>query len=162
VSAKHKDIQAELKQSKPFRSVAQEAFLTLQRTADVIERRSTQFLKQWGVSGTQYNVLRILRGAGPEGLRCGEIGERMVTHDPDITRLLDRMEKAGWIERARDTKDRRVVLTRISRKGLDLLKQIDKPIDEFTTSIGSHVSDKKLRELTDLLNELRSSQEAKE
>jgi DNA-binding MarR family transcriptional regulator len=161
VTAKQKDIQTELKQTKPFRSAAQEAFLTLQRTSDVITRRSTQFLKQWDISGTQYNVLRILRGAGPEGLRCGEIGERMVTHDPDITRLLDRMEKSGWIERARDTKDRRVVLTRITRKGLDLLKQIDKPIDEFTRSISAHVSDKKLKELTDLLNEVRNLPETK-
>jgi DNA-binding MarR family transcriptional regulator len=161
VSAKQKGIQEELKQTKPFQSVAQEAFLTLQRTADVIARRSTQFLKQWEVSGTQYNVLRILRGAGPGGLRCGEIGERMVTHDPDITRLLDRMEKAGWIERARDTADRRVVLTRISKKGLDLLKQIDKPIEEETKVMGSHISEKRLRELINILDELRNMPETK-
>jgi MarR family transcriptional regulator, organic hydroperoxide resistance regulator len=161
VTVKQKGIQEELKQTKPFQSVAQEAFLTLQRTADVVARRGTQFLKKWDISGTQYNVLRILRGAGPEGLRCGEIGERMVTHDPDITRLLDRMEKAGWIERARDTTDRRVVLTRISRKGLDLLKQIDKPIEEETRAMGGHVSDKRLRELINLLNELRNMPETK-
>jgi DNA-binding MarR family transcriptional regulator len=161
VSAKQKGIQEELKQTKPFQSVAQEAFLTLQRTADVITRRSTQFLKQWDVSGTQYNVLRILRGAGPGGLRCGEIGERMVTHDPDITRLLDRMEKAGWIERARDTTDRRVVLTRISRKGLDLLKQIDKPLEEEIKLMGSHISEKRFRELINILNELRNLPETK-
>jgi DNA-binding MarR family transcriptional regulator len=159
VTPKQKTIQEELKQTKPFQSVAQEAFLTLQRTSDVIARRSSQFLKKWDISGTQYNVLRILRGAGPEGLRCGEIGERMVTHDPDITRLLDRMEKAGWIDRARDTKDRRVVLTRIGKKGLDLLKQIDKPIEEETRTMGSHISDKKLRDLINLLNELRNMPE---
>jgi DNA-binding MarR family transcriptional regulator len=162
VTAKQKTILEDLKQTKPFQSVAQEAFLTLQRTADVIERRTTQFLKKWDISGTQYNVLRILRGAGPEGLRCGEIGERMVTHDPDITRLLDRMEKAGWVERARDTIDRRVVLTRISKKGLDLLKQIDKPIEEETRVMGSHFSDKKFRELINLLNELRNMPETKD
>lgn len=161
MTAHPKGIQAELKQTKPFQSAAQECFLTLQRTADVITRRYAQFLKQWEVSGTQYNVLRILRGAEPHGLRCGEIGERMVTHDPDITRLLDRMEKAGWIERARDTADRRVVLTRIRPKGLDLLKQIDKPIEEFTDSISSHASDKRLRELTLLLNEVRNLPETK-
>jgi DNA-binding MarR family transcriptional regulator len=146
VTAKQKGIQEELKQ----------------RTADVITRRGAQFLKKWEISGTQYNVLRILRGAGPDGLRCGEIGERMVTHDPDITRLLDRMEKAGWVERARDTTDRRVVLTRINKKGLDLLKQIDKPIEEEIRVMGSHISDKKLRELINLLNELRNMQETKE
>jgi DNA-binding MarR family transcriptional regulator len=161
VTAKQKGIQEELKQTKPFHSVAQEAFLTLQRTADVITRRGTQFLKKWEISGTQYNVLRILRGAGPDGLRCGEIGERMVTHDPDITRLLDRMEKAGWVERARDTTDRRVVLTRINKKGLDLLKQIDKPIEEEIRVMGSHISDKKFRELINLLNELRNMPETK-
>jgi MarR family transcriptional regulator, organic hydroperoxide resistance regulator len=156
VTAKQKNIQAELKQSKPFKSTAEETFLTLQRTADIIERRYEQFLKQWEISGTQYNVLRILRGAGPEGHRCGAIAERMVTHDPDITRLLDRIEKVGWIERARDTKDRRVVITRITRKGLDLLKQIDKPLEEFTRSISQHVGDKQLRQLSELLNELRN------
>ena len=161
MTAKQKTIQEELKQTKPFHSVAQEAFLTLQRTADVVARRGAQFLKKWDISGTQYNVLRILRGAGPDGLRCGEIGERMVTHDPDITRLLDRMEKAGWVERARDTTDRRVVLTRISKKGLDLLRQIDKPIEEETRVMGSHISDKKLRELINLLNELRNLPETK-
>ena len=161
MTADKKNIQAELKQTKPFKSVAEETFLTLQKTADVIERRYEQFLKRWEVSGTQYNVLRILRGAGTEGHRCGAIAERMVTHDPDITRLLDRMEKAGWIERARDTKDRRVVITRISRKGLDLLKQIDKPLEEFTRSISQHVGEKQLRELADLLNELRNLPETK-
>lgn len=152
-----KGIQAEIKQTKPFRSVGEEAFLSIQRTADLIGRRSAQFLKQWGVSGTQYNVLRILRGAGPQGLRCGEIAERMITHDPDITRLLDRIQNAGWIERTRDTEDRRVVLTRISRKGLELLKQIDKPLDEFTRSISSHVAEKRLRELIDILDEVRGT-----
>ena len=156
MTAKQKNIQTELKQSKPFKSTAEETFLTLQRTADIIERRYEQFLKQWEVSGTQYNVLRILRGAGSEGHRCGAIAERMVTHDPDITRLLDRIEKVGWIERARDTKDRRVVITRITRKGLDLLKQIDKPLEEFTRSISQHVGDKQLRQLSELLNELRN------
>jgi DNA-binding MarR family transcriptional regulator len=156
VAAKQKTIQAELKQSKPFKSAAEEAFLTLQRTADVITRRYEQFLRRWDVSGTQYNVLRILRGAGAEGHRCGAIGDRMVKHDPDITRLLDRMEKAGWIERARDTKDRRVVITRISRKGLDLLKEIDKPLEDFTQEISQHVSEKHFRQLTELLNELRN------
>ena len=156
MTARRKTIQQEIRQSKPFDSVAEEAFIALSRTADVVSQRYEHFLKKWGISGTQYNVLRILRGAGSQGLRCGEIGERMVSHDPDITRLLDRIEKLGWIERARDSKDRRVVLTRISRKGLDLLKQIDKPIQDFTRELGQHVSDQRFRLLLEVLEEIRS------
>lgn len=152
-------IQAELKQTRPFKSPADEAFVSLQRTADIMMRKIAQFLKGWGISPTQYNVLRILRGAGPEGLCCGEISDRMITHDPDITRMLDRIEKLGWIERARSTKDRRVVVARISKKGLELLKQIDKPIEDFNRTASSHLSEKKLRELIGLLNEVRSGPE---
>jgi DNA-binding MarR family transcriptional regulator len=159
VTSRKKGIREELKQTKPFFSTAQEAFLSIQRTADALSQKVEQFLKPWGISGTQYNVLRILRGAGPEGLRCGEIGERMVAHDPDITRLLDRMEKAGWIERARDEGDRRVVLTHINRRGLDLLKQIDKPLEEFTHELGKHIAEKRFRELIDILDEIRNSPE---
>jgi len=158
VTAKSKSIREELKQTKPFFSAAQEAFLSIQRTADALSQKIEEFLKPWGISGTQYNVLRILRGAGSEGLRCGEIAERMVAHDPDITRLLDRMEKAGWIERARDTRDRRVVLTHINRRGLDLLKQIDKPIEEFTQELGSHIPEKRFRDLIEILDEIRNSE----
>ncbi len=156
VTAKKKGIREELKQTKPFFSIAQEAFLSVQRTADTLSQKIEQFLKPWGISGTQYNVLRILRGAGSEGLRCGEIGERMITHDPDITRLLTRMEKAGWIERARYSGDRRVVLTKINRRGLELLKQIDKPIEQFTQELGSDIPEKRFRELIDILDEIRN------
>ena len=162
VPAKRKGIREELKQTRPFFSPAQEAFLSIQRTADTLSQRVEQFLKPWEVSGTQYNVLRILRGAGPEGLRCGEIGERMIAHDPDITRLLDRMEKADWIERARDPRDRRVVLTHINRRGLDLLKKIDKPIEEFTGQLGNHITDKRFRDLIDILDEIRNPPGANE
>ncbi len=161
MTARKKGIREELKQTKPFFSAAQEAFLSIQRTADAISQKFEQFLKPWGISGTQYNVLRILRGAGVEGLRCGEIGERMVAHDPDITRLLDRMEKAGWIERARDTRDRRVVLTRINRQGLDLLREIDRPIEEFTREFGDHVPEKQYRRLIDILDEIRNPPQPK-
>lgn len=162
MTPKQRGIQAEIKQTKPFQSVAQEAYLSLQRTADVVMRDAAQFLKRWDISTTQYNVLRILRGAGPAGLRCGEIGERMVTHDPDITRLLDRIEKAGWIERARDTQDRRVVLTRITKKGLDLLKQMDKPVTDYTRETASHIPEKRLRELIDILELIRNPPRTKE
>jgi DNA-binding MarR family transcriptional regulator len=162
VTARRKGIRDELKQTKPFFSTAQEAFLSIRRTADALSQTFEQFLKPWGVSGTQYNVLRILRGAGREGLRCGDIGERMIAHDPDITRLLDRMEKAGWIKRARDARDRRVVLTRINRRGLDLLKHIDMPIEQFTRELGNHVPEKRFRELIDILDEIRNPPRANE
>ncbi len=156
MTARRKGIREELKQTKPFSSIAEEAFLSVQRTADALSQKFEQFLKGWGISGTQYNVLRILRGAGPEGLRCGDIGERMVAHDPDITRLLDRLERAGWIERARDTRDRRVVLTHINRRGLDLLKEIDKPINEFVQQLGSHIPEQRFQDVIEILEEIRN------
>lgn len=145
-----------MKQTKPFKTPADEAYVSLQRTADMMLRKFTQFIKQWGISPTQYNVLRILRGAGPEGLCCGEISDRMITHDPDITRLLDRIEKLGWIERARSTKDRRVVQAKISKKGLELLKQTDQPIEDFNQQASAHMSEKKLRDLIELLTQVRN------
>jgi DNA-binding MarR family transcriptional regulator len=153
---KQKDLQTELKQTRPFKTPADEAFVSLQRTADQLMRRAAHFMKGYGISPTQYNVLRILRGAGPEGLCCGEISDRMITSDPDITRLLDRIEKLGWIERARSTKDRRVVLAKISRKGLELLKEMDGPIEEFNQEHSKHLSEKKLRDLIALLAEVRN------
>lgn len=156
---KQKGLQAEIKQTKPFKTPADEAFVSLQRTADQMMRKATQFMKGWGISPTQYNVLRILRGAGPEGLCCGEISDRMITSDPDITRLLDRIEKLGWIERSRSTKDRRVVVARIGKKGLELLKQMDKPLEDFNQEASKHLAEKKLRDLIGLLAELRSGPE---
>ena len=111
-------IQAEIKQRKPFQSLEEETLIALARTSDQLGRQLDSVLKQHGLTGTQYNVLRILRGAGKSGLACSEIGERMVTRDPDITRLLDRMERAGLCTRARDQKDRRVIVVRISSKGM--------------------------------------------
>src|SRR5256886_6213573 len=105
------------------------AFLDLLRTCDLLSRGPAQVLKTEDLSATQYNVLRILRGA-PEGLPCGEIGSRMITRDPDITRLLDRLEKRHLVSRSRDSMDRRTVLTRITAEGLKLLSQLDGPIQE--------------------------------
>ena len=95
-------LQAELKQNVPFTSREQEAYLSLLRTADTLQSRVEAKLKEFGLTGTQYNALRILRGAGQEGIPCSEIGERMITRDPDITRLLDRLQKRGLVERSRD------------------------------------------------------------
>jgi DNA-binding MarR family transcriptional regulator len=148
----------EIKQSKPFSSLQQEVYLSLLRTADELQSRVSAILKPFGVSTTQYNVLRILRGAGPDGHRCSAIADRMITREPDITRLLDRMAKAGWITQTRDTDDRRVVITRITPEALKLLKEIDKPINELNRTFMNHVGEKKLKTLLSLLDEVRSGE----
>lgn len=151
-------IAEEIKQGKPFSSLQQEVYLSLQRTADELHSRVVAVLKPFGISSAQYNVLRILRGAGPDGRRCSEIGERMITREPDITRLLDRMAKAGWITQSRDTTDRRVVITRITPQALKLLKEIDKPISDLSSTLMSNIGEKKLKTLLSLLDELRSGE----
>ncbi len=130
------------------------AFLELLRTTDRLSRRLVQVLKAEALSPTQYNVLRILRGA-PEGLACGEIGDRMITRDPDITRLLDRLEKRKLISRRRDAKDRRVVLARITGEGLKTLGRLDDPIVEMHRSLLGHLGRERLAELCRLLRTAR-------
>ena len=128
--------------------------MKLMQTGDLLARRLEPVLKAAEISPTQYNVLRILRGA-PEGLACGEIGSRMITRDPDITRLLDRLEKRGLVSRCRDTRDRRMVLTRITKAGMELLKQLDAPVlDAHHFQLG-HLGPEKLRNLLKLLEEAR-------
>src|SRR5208337_2592413 len=143
------------KPRKPSRSLEQEAYLSLQRTADLLARGAEEAIKRWGLSATQYNVLRILRGAGPGGLCCGEVAERMITHDPDITRLLDRLEKRGLIVRARGSKDRRVITARIAREGLRILAQLDGRIEEFHRRQLGHLGKRGLRLLLGLLSAAR-------
>ena len=150
-------IQDEIKQSKPFKTVAAEAHVSLLRTADLVAREVAEALKPYGVSPTQYNVLRILRGAGPSGLACGEIGGRMITQDPDITRLLDRMEKVGWIERARDSRDRRVVTTRLTKQGKKIIDELEEPLNRVERQRLKRVGEKRLRELVELLDAVRES-----
>jgi len=148
-------LQEELKQKVPFGSREQEAYLSLLRTADALEARVEGKLKEFGLTGTQYNALRILRGAGSEGLPCSEIGERMITHDPDITRLLNRLQKHGLAVRARGKSDRRVICGKITAEGLKLLREIDGPLEEFGREILKHVSQQKLQQLIDLLELVR-------
>ena len=126
------------------------AFLDLLRTCDLLSRGPAQVLKTEDLSATQYNVLRILRGA-PEGLPCGEIGSRMITRDPDITRLLDRLEKRELISRCRETKDRRMVMARITPGGLKLLARLDVPVQEAHRKQLGHLGRERLRALTELL-----------
>jgi len=148
-------IQKEIKQQKPFRRIEHEAFVNLQRTADALMQGVTATLKPVGLSPTQYNVLRILRGAGPDGLACREIGERMLTKDPDVTRLLDRLEERGLVTRTRDRADRRVITTRITEKGLRILKDLDKPIEEVHVKQLGHLGEQRLRSMVDLLESAR-------
>ncbi len=138
-----------------FRTVEQEAFVNLQRTADALLMGVEKTLKPSGLSPTQYNVLRILRGAGPEGLACGEVASRMFTRDPDMTRLLDRLETRGLVTRAREEDDRRVVTTRITPAGLRLLKALDQPILDTHLRQLSHVGPRRLRTLVGLLERIR-------
>ncbi len=132
------------------------AFLDLLRTCDLLSRGPAQVLKTEDLSATQYNVLRILRGA-PEGLPCGEIGSRMITRDPDITRLLDRLEKRELISRSRETKDRRMVMARITPEGLKLLAMLDAPVQESHRKQLGHLGRERLRALSELLQACRSS-----
>src|ERR1700737_5396097 len=131
------------------------AFLELLRTTDMLSRGLVKVLKIEDLSGTQYNVLRILRGA-PEGLACGEIASRMITRDPDVTRLLDRLEKRGLISRCRETKDRRTVMARITSDGLKLVTRLDEPVQSAHRKQLGHLGRERLRTLTELLRESRS------
>lgn len=132
------------------------AFLDLLRTTDMLSRAPAQLLKSADLSSTQYNVLRILRGS-PDGLACGEIGSRMITRDPDITRLLDRMEKRGLISRCRDTADRRTVTARISADGLALLAELDGPVQEMHRKQLGHLGPERMQQLARLMEACRSA-----
>lgn len=131
------------------------AFLELLRTTDMLSRGPARVLKGEELSANQYNVLRILRGS-PDGLPCGEIASRMITRDPDITRLLDRLEKRDLISRCRETKDRRMVMARITPPGLKLLAKLDEPVQEAHRRQLGHMAGEKLRTLTELLQTARA------
>jgi DNA-binding MarR family transcriptional regulator len=131
------------------------AFLDLLRTCDLLSRGPAQVLKAEDLSATQYNVLRILRGA-PDGLPCGEIADRMITRDPDVTRLLDRLEKRGLISRWREAKDRRMVLARITAEGLKLLDRLDEPVKHTHRRQLGHLGKDRLRALASMLEAARA------
>jgi len=148
-------LQVELKQKVPFSSREQEAYLALLRTADALQSSIEGKLKEFGLTGTQYNALRILRGAGVEGLPCSEVGERMITRDPDITRLLDRLQKRGLVERTRARHDRRVIYGKITAAGLKLLREMDGPIEKHGREMLRHVGQETLKQLIELLELVR-------
>ena len=149
------ELQAELKQHKPFRSLKEEATLSIWRTAALLEHAFESALKPHRITSTQYNVLRILRGAEPDGLCRNEISARLVRQAPDVTRLLDRLEDSKLIARERGGDDRRFVLTRITRAGLGLLDDVEERIDQIHHAQLGHLNEAQLRKLIGLLADVR-------
>jgi DNA-binding MarR family transcriptional regulator len=154
-----RSLQDEIKQNKPWCCLEEEATLNIARTAAVLEHALVQALKPFDITPTQYNVLRILRGAGPDGLCRNEVGERLVRRVPDVTRLLDRMEETGLLVRARDGDDRRYVTARIAPQGLALLERLDQEILRIHRSQLGHVDRKQLKQLIDILTSVRTGVE---
>lgn len=148
-------LREELKQTRPFKSLEEEAALNVARTAAVFDHAMSQALKAHGITPTQYNVLRILRGAGSEGLCRNEVGERLVRQVPDVTRLLDRMEQTGLIGRHRSGSDRRFVTTRLTAKGLALVGELDSEVQALHRSLLGHMGPEKLEKLVTLLEAAR-------
>ncbi len=150
-------LKSEIEQQRPFSSTEEEAFLNLLRTSDCLERAFQRRTRAWGITATQYNVLRILRGAQPDGLPCAAIGKRMIAAEPDITRLLSRMKMLKLIRQRRDRQDRRVVWTQISEHGLGLLDSMDPVIQQAPRDLLGHMSHVELIELSRLLEQARTS-----
>ena len=149
-------LKLEIVQDLPFASPEEEALLNLLRTSDFMHRAFHLKTRSWGVTSTQYNVLRILRGAHPNGLTCAAIGSRMITAEPDITRLLARLKALKLIRQHRDHQDRRVVWTHIAPAGLDLLRQMDPVIERIPIELLGHMSRADLTKLIALLEQARS------
>lgn len=151
-------IYSDVKQGKPL-TAEQEAYANLIYTANLLLQRQTEILSALDLSPTQYNILRILRGAGPAGLRCGEIAERLLTRDPDVTRLLDRLQRKKFVKRSRDRRDRRIVTVRITSEGLDSLNRLDGPVEQMQADLLGHLGEKHLAQLTVLLERAREKVE---
>ena len=149
-------LQQEIQQTKAIRLLEEEAALNIMRTADVLMLALSDVLKPHLLSSTQYNVLRILRGAGEAGASCKDIGARLVARDPDITRLMDRLEQRGLIMRDRAKEDRRVVTHRLTTAGLELVNELDRPIEALHRKNMGHLKGPKLRQLIELLEEVRA------
>lgn len=147
----------EIHQTKPFRSLEEEVYIAIRLTSQMVEEPWARYLRRTGrISPSQYNLLRILRGAGVEGRTMREIAERMINRDPDVTRLADRTVKLGLARRMRDTEDRRVVKLFITEKGLELLAGLDEAVHVFLKQALGRLGSKRLRALRDLLGEARS------
>lgn len=146
-------LRSAIKQQKPFGSLEQEVYLMLMRVSSELNAAHAELFRNAGITWTQYNALRILRGADGEALSCSEIGERMIARDTDVTRLLDRLEKQDLVQRARDDLDRRVVKTRITEHGTGLLDELAASVAEMHRSQLGHLGEEKLRTLLSLLEE---------
>jgi DNA-binding MarR family transcriptional regulator len=145
----------EIKQSKPFLNLREELWLNLSRTAAAVGHGLEQQLRPYGLSTTQYNVLRILRGSGAEGLCQHEIGERLVAQVPDVPRILDRMERAGWIARERGTTDRRMVIASLTGEGARLVEELDEPIVHMMNNMFQSLTDDEMMQVNVLLTAAR-------
>ena len=146
----------DIKQRKPFESPEHEAYLNLVRSATALMRREAELLQTHDLTPAQFNVLRILRGAGRDGLICREIAERMLTWDPDVTKLLDRLEARGLVTRERQPHDRRAIVARVMPKGLSMLEKVDKPMLDMVRGLLGHLGEKKLKTLSALLEAARA------
>jgi len=145
------NLKVEIAQTAPFSSIEEEAILNLMRTSDCMNRAFHHKTRDWGLTSTQYNVLRILRGAEPEGLACAAIGARMITAEPDITRLLSRLKGLKLIRQHRDRQDRRVLWTRIAEAGLELLRKMDPVIERAPKELLGHMNREELAGMIRLL-----------
>ena len=150
-----RSLQEELKQSKPFPSREAEAVLSIARTAAVLEAELAEVLRPYGLTPTQYNVLRILRGTGERGLCRFEVSERLVTPGPDVTRLLDRLESVELVDRMRDVEDRRQVRTQITPRGMDLLRELDQTLEELHRRQVGRLGPERLVTLIEILSDVR-------
>lgn len=149
-------IAGEIRQTRPFKSLQEQLLINLMRTSRAAEESWLQYLRSTeGISLSQYNILRILRGAQPTPIRISEIGERMIYRDPDVTRLVDRLVRQGLASRERGTEDRRVVLVEITEAGLALLERLDRPVDRYVRAVMAGLDAPELRALDALLNEIR-------
>ena len=150
------DLREEIKQTKPFRSLHEEAKLNLVRTTNLLVDAFERMLKPYGITGTQYNVLRILRGAEPAGLCRNEVSQRLLNRMPDATRLLDRMEEAGLVTRERGAEDRRLVTTQITKKGRELVDSLDAVVERQHQKDLGHLTEEQLQALIDILTQIRN------
>lgn len=147
----------EIHQTKPFRSLEEEVYIALRLTSQVMDQPWVRHLRKTeGISPSQYNLLRILRGAGPDGRTMREIADRMINRDPDVTRLADRTVKLGLARRMRDTEDRRVVKLFITEKGLRMLARLDDAVSVFLKQVLGGLGPKRLKMLRDLLSDARA------
>jgi DNA-binding MarR family transcriptional regulator len=152
-----KNLQIELLMNKGFNSLEQEALLSLFRSYSTIEPKVSHIFQQHKLTSPQFNILRILLGQKEgKGMSCAEISKRMINRDSDLTRLLDKLEKAGFVKRERPAHDRRKVLVSITEEGVTLVKKITPELNQAEKSMCSHLSNSKLQQLIDLLGELRA------